>query len=294
MKRSELTEEQVEHYRCEGYVVLPAFFGSDVLAQLSRRIQQIGDDALAGGDYDKILEVEPETVAGQTVVRRIYNPYDQHDDFKNLANDRRLVDCIESLIGPDINLQHSKLNMKPPSVGSVVEWHQDLAFFPHTNDDLVTVLIYLDDAIRENGCLSVLPRHHTHYFDHATPDGYFAGMITEDLASGRFGEPVALEAPAGSVICMHCITPHSSLPNRSEHPRRTLIFEYRAADSFPIYYPGMSEDNRDVPRPIRGKRAQFARLAGPSPYMRNVGAGGSIYKLQEKAKAALTEATQDR
>ena len=61
-------------------------------------------------------------------------------------------------------------------------------------------------------------------------------MITETVDDGRFGNPVPLEAPAGSVIFMHCVTPHSSKPNRSENPRRTLIYEYRAADAFPIYF----------------------------------------------------------
>ena len=56
--------------------------------------------------------------------------------------------------------------MKPSRVGSAVEWHQDLAYFPHTNPDLVNTLIYLDDATEENGCLQVLPRQHDRFFDH--------------------------------------------------------------------------------------------------------------------------------
>ena len=56
--------------------------------------------------------------------------------------------------------------MKPAKVGSAVEWHQDMAYFPHTNDDLVTTLVYLDDATEENGCLRCSATSH-HYFDHA-------------------------------------------------------------------------------------------------------------------------------
>jgi ectoine hydroxylase-related dioxygenase (phytanoyl-CoA dioxygenase family) len=151
------------------------------------------------------------------------NPFEQHEAFRALATDDRILDRIESLIGPDFNLQHSKLNMKPAGVGSPVEWHQDLAYFPHTNDDLVTTLVYLDDATEENGCLQVLPRHHHHFFDHSADDGSFAGMITEDLGDGRYGRAVPLPALAGSVIFMHCVLPHSSLPNRSSCSRRTLI-----------------------------------------------------------------------
>ena len=283
-----LTEDQIAQYRRDGYLVLPKFFRTDVLRTIYQRIQQITDDALASDDYSSILEVEPESLPDEIVARRIYNPYDLHEDFRKMANDEKLVDCVEALIGPNINLQHSKLNMKPPNVGSVVEWHQDLAYFPHTNDDLITLLVYLDDATEENGCLRVLPRHHTHFFDHATPDGQFAGMITEDMESGQFGQPVALEAPAGSVIFMHCITPHQSNTNRSKKPRRTLIFEYRATDSYAIYCGDMANIAQVSDRPIRGTTGQYARFAGPPPYIPKVGKFTSLYQLQEDTKAATT------
>src|SRR5882672_3732962 len=230
-----LSDEQIDQYRNEGFVVVERLFNADDLARVDATIRQMTEQALAGGDFSKVLELEPEPVDGKRVPRRIFNPYDQHETFRALANDPRLLDKIESLIGGDFNLQHSKLNMKPAKVGSAVEWHQDMAYFPHTNDDLVTTLIYLDDATEENGCLQVLPRHQTHFFDHSGPDGTFAGMITETIADGRFGKPVSLTGGPGSVIFMHCLTPHSSLPNRSNRGRRTLIYEYRAADSYPIY-----------------------------------------------------------
>lgn len=283
-----LTPEQVEQYRREGYLVVPRVLGTPDLEHIDAVIHELTDQALATGDYADVLELEPEPVGGRRVPRRIYNPYDQHPAFRNLAADPRLLDRIESLIGPDINLQHSKLNMKPARVGSVVEWHQDLAYFPHTNDDLVTTLIYLDDATEENGCLQVLPRHHKQFFRHETEDGYFAGMITEEVGDGRFGRPVPLPAPAGSVIFMHCVLPHSSLPNRSAHPRRTLIFEYRAEDSFPLWFGEMTARNEALYRPLRGRPARFARFGGPAPLIPRVrGVIQSLYKLQEETREAM-------
>jgi len=280
-----LSDEQIEQYRNEGFVVVESLFGADDLARVDATIRQMTDQALSSGDYSKVLELEPDPMDGQRVPRRIFNPYDQHETFRTLAHDPCLLDKIESLIGCNFNLQHSKLNMKPPKVGSAVEWHQDMAYFPHTNDDLVTTLVYLDDATEANGCLQVLPRHHTHYFDHAGPDGRFAGMITEDL--GDFGKPRSLPAPAGSAIFMHCITPHSSLPNRSTRPRRTLIYEYRANDAFPIYYGEMTNLAEAKFRLIRGKPARFARFGGPRPLIPNVGKYTSLYELQSQAKAQM-------
>jgi len=182
--------------------------------------------------------------------------------------------------------------MKSPSVWSVVEWHQDLAYLPHTNDGLGTALVYLDDATRTDGCLRVLPRHHAHCFDHASPDGRFAGMITEDLKSGQFGKAISLEAPAGSVIFMHCITSHSSRANRSDKPRRTLILGYRAADAFPIYYGDITQVSEKKNLPICGKQARFARLGGPAPSIPNTHRYTSLYQLQEDTREVLSKSTR--
>ena len=294
MAKFSLTDAQVAHYRTEGYVVVPSVFGPDDLGRVDATVRELVEQALSSeaGDMKKVLELEPEPVDGRRVPRRIYDPYDVHETFRALATDDRVLDRIESLIGPDFNLQHSKLNMKPAKVGSVVEWHQDLAYFPHTNDDLVTTLVYLDDATIENGCLQVLPRHHSHFFDHAGKDGYFAGMITENLSDGRFGRPQPLPAPAGSIIFMHCILPHSSLPNRSPRPRRTMIFEYRANDSFPIYYGEGTHAEEQKLRPIRGAPARFARHGGPAPYIPCFSARfNSLYELQRHTKAKEDVAT---
>jgi phytanoyl-CoA hydroxylase len=266
-----------EHFRREGYLVLPRMFAESEVTAVTDAVSDIARAAFASGDHSAILEVEPELVDGAPVPRRIYDPFLQHQAFRAMATDSRLLDRIEALIGPDIALQHSKLNMKAARVGSVVEWHQDLSFFPHTNDHLITA---------DNGCLQVVPRQHHRYFDHALPDGSFAGMIFEDLAS--YGAPISLAAPAGSVILMHCLTPHRSLPNRSRAGRRTLIYEYRAADAFPIYYGQAVVVSEAKARQVRGSPAAVARFGGPPPRIPRCDAAvKSLYEFQRSARAIV-------
>jgi ectoine hydroxylase-related dioxygenase (phytanoyl-CoA dioxygenase family) len=286
MERTLLSETQVEQYRQEGYLVVPDLFNAGDITVVNNTIEDITADALAAGDYDDVLELEPESSGDQPALRRLNNPFDHHESFRNVATDDRLLDSIESLIGPNFVLHHSKLNAKPARVGSVVEWHQDLSYFPHTNDSLVTTLIYLDDATEENGCLQVLPRHHTHYFNHLLPDGEFAGMITEEIGDGRYGRTVPLEAKAGSAILMHCLTPHCSPPNGSAKNRRTLIFEYCAADAFPIYHPEATVKGKKAAHLLRGKRSNVARFGGPPPLVPRPSPAKSIYERQSRAKAA--------
>lgn len=281
-----LTPQQIEQYRTEGFVVVESFLGADEIAKVDAAIDEVTSRAIDSGNPDDFLELEPESLNSQRVVRRIYHPFEQHDAFQNLATSDLLMKKIESLIGPDIGLEHSKLNMKPAAVGSVVEWHQDLAYFPHTNDDLVTALIYLDEATELNGCLQVLPRNHDHFFEHHLPDGTFAGLITQRIDDSSHGTPVSLPAPAGSAIFMHCMTPHSSQPNRSDLPRRTLIFEYRAADAYPLYFGPRVADAARHSHHLQGCKAPFARFGKIAPMIPNmVTSGQALYSLQENARA---------
>ncbi|MCP4855372.1 MAG: phytanoyl-CoA dioxygenase family protein [Fuerstiella sp.] len=229
-----------------------------------------------------VLELEPESVDGKRIPRRIYNPFLAHEGFRSIATHEKLLGCIEDLVGPHIDIQHSKLNMKPAHVGSVVEWHQDLPFFPHTNDDLVTTLVYFDDATTDNGCLQVMPGMHGSYLEHVDQDGYFTGMISQQLDA----TPVPLEGKAGSVIFMHPLTPHGSLPNRSPNARRTLIFQFRASDSFPIYFGELTHRNEQTAVHVQGDQPRTARFGGPTPVLPLLrDAIVSIYNLQERSKA---------
>src|SRR6185436_19405696 len=93
-----LTEEQIEQYHNEGFIVIERLFDPDALARVDATIRQLTEEALAGGDYSKVLELEPEPVDGRREPRRIFNPYDLHETFRVLAHDPRLLDRIESLI----------------------------------------------------------------------------------------------------------------------------------------------------------------------------------------------------
>lgn len=284
MVNSPLSPDQIEEYRRDGITLLPSLLDASTLGRLHEAIDSIVAGAIENGDTS-ILELEPEAVDGKAVARRIYDPCERHQVFRELCSDTRILDAVECLIGPDIGLHHSKLNMKPSRVGSAVEWHQDLAYFPHTNDDLVTALVYLDDASIENGCLQVIPALHHAYLDHHDETGRFSGLITDEAFTSQATPARPLPAPAGSVILMHCLLPHSSLPNRSRDGRRTLIFEYRACDALPILYSPRAANTEGKARLLRGRLARFARLAGPPPLLPRLDDNKSLYQLQEETLA---------
>ena len=91
---------------------------------------------------------------------RINAPSKRHPFFGELYRSDAILDVIEPLLGPDIRHQGEKLNMKTAGGGSAVEWHQDIAFYPYTNDDVLAVGVCLDDHTLENGCMLMIPGSH--------------------------------------------------------------------------------------------------------------------------------------
>jgi phytanoyl-CoA hydroxylase len=228
------------------------------------------------------MEMEPDQPSNGARVRRLYEPCTHYLIFRKFAESTDLLDCVEQLLGPNLVFHYSKLNMKPPAIGSVVEWHQDLAYYPLSNCDSLAVLLYLDDADRENGCLQIIPgRHLARLMEHTT-DGFFQGRITVPVPEP---EAVLVEGLAGTAIFMHGMAPHSSSPNRSVRPRRTLILSYRAADAYPIYVGEDTVRAEANARLVRGsvqREARFTLTSFPIPKYRWKTA--SLYELQERSR----------
>ena len=93
---------------------------------------------------------------------------------------------------------YSKINMKPPAIGSVVEWHQDLSYYPLTHPGSVSILFYLDDADTGNGCLQVIPgAHRRPLLDH-TRNGIFQGCVTDPALVASDRERFGIELAKGA------------------------------------------------------------------------------------------------
>ncbi|WP_235025464.1 phytanoyl-CoA dioxygenase family protein, partial [Caballeronia terrestris] len=161
-----ITDQQARFYADNGYLVVKELFGFEQIRLAHAAI----DELLNPGNSDKPYEFEPRD---GTTVRRIWSPTKKHQVFRQMASDPLLLDCIERLIGGNILFHYSKLNMKGPRVGSVVEWHQDFSYYPHTNADLLSALVFLDDASKQNGCLRVVPGSHRGGLRAHEVDGYF-------------------------------------------------------------------------------------------------------------------------
>jgi hypothetical protein len=279
-----LTRHQIEQYHLVGYTVSPGFLDPAEVRELGTEIDRISAGCTLREHDRGRMEMEPDQPPEGTLVRRIYEPCTYYAPFRALSESADMLDAVEGLLGPDLDFHYSKINMKAPSIGSVVDWHQDLSYYPLTHPGSVSILTYLDGASRENGCLRVIPgRHLGPPLDH-TRDGYFQGRITEPVDESH---AVPLEGAAGTVIFMHSLTPHASGANRSTRPRRTLILSYRATDAFPIYVREMTMSAESHVRHVRGRQLQTARFGFQVfPIPRYPRKTASLYELQDLSRKA--------
>ncbi len=280
-----LNSEQIGRYRENGYLVLEDQVPQSVILEVRKEIDRFRCLAKGMIASDHRLDLEDTHRPDDPRVRRIKLPHRQSGIMHDLMHSDQILGPVRDLIGPDIRLHTSKLNMKEAGYGAAVEWHQDCAFYPHTNDDLLAVGVLIDDMEAENGPLMVYPgSHRGPVLDHHV-DGVFAGAVNP----GRFGfdpdDVVRLTGPAGSISIHHGRALHGSAVNMSDRPRRILFYEMMAADAFPIAgsmteWCGLDEYDRRMlcGTPTLQPRLENIPVRIPQPQPDR---HGSIYEIQK-------------
>ena len=176
-----ISQEQIDFYHENGYLIVPGVLHQEELDEAHAIIDDFVEKSRAVTEQSGHFDLEPDHSPEDPKVRRMSSPSGYHLFFDDLyRRDDRVLDILTPLIGPAIRAQGDKLNMKPAGVGSPVEWHQDFAHYPHSNDDLCAVGIALDDSTEENGCMMVVPgSHRGPVLDHHQ-DGFFIGAISPE------------------------------------------------------------------------------------------------------------------
>jgi phytanoyl-CoA hydroxylase len=272
----------VETYRRDGVVVVENLLDDTTRLRMKQVLADLVEASRRIERHDVVYDLEPGHSAEQPRVRRIKKPHLVDPVFAEFMRSPPLLAVLSALLGASgVRLHNSKLNLKAPEYGSPVEWHQDWAFYPHTNDDVLAVGVLLDDATEENGPLLVLPgSHRGPTFDHHGPDGHFCGAMDPQRDALDYAAARALVAPAGACSFHHARAVHGSAQNRSRHSRNLLLYEFSAADAFPLLgVPDWAEFNK---RLLLGEPTVVPRIVDcpvrmPLPPARHQ---GSIYENQ--------------
>lgn len=280
-----LDKSQIEAYDRDGFIVLDGLLSPTEVRKLCDRADSFVEGARKVAAHDEIYDLEDSHTPQNPRVRRIKTPHRHHPDFAETMTHPGIVGALAALWGPNIRFDSSKLNMKSAGFGAPVQWHQDWAFYPHTNDDLAAVGVMLDDCDHDNGPMLMIPGSHKGpIYDHHE-NGRFCGAIDPHASGIDVAKAVPVTGKAGSVSIHHVRTVHGSAANVSGNQRRLYLLMYRAADAWPLMGTSGSLAEYDS-QMIAGVSSIEPRLM-PVPVrlpLPPADSQGSIYEMQKSGE----------
>ena len=273
-----LTQAQIDSYHSNGYISVENVISVDEIAKLYRVTDEFVEKSRKVSEHNDVIDLEPGHTSEAPRVRRIKNAAIHHSVYNRTPRHDDILDIVEQLIGPGVNHNGHKLNMKYPKFGSPVEWHQDWAFYPHTNDDLLAVGVAIDDMSLENGCLMVIPGSHKGPIYNHHQNVAFIGAVKDP--NFKPDSAVRVEVRSGGISIHHVRTLHGSALNTSDKLRRLLLFQYCAVDAWPLTNP--PDWSNFAALALRGEPTNQPRMTAvpvriPLPRAART---GSIYEVQ--------------
>ena len=236
-----LTAEQRSFYDEQGYLLIRGFISLDEATSLRAEVHAI---AARQGPTNATWS----SVSGQgTKLEHSHDVQFRSAAFSRLLVDERLTAVFTSLIGPNVQLHHNKMFIKPPERGSPFPMHQDYGYFPHRGNSMTAAILHLDPAPDAKGCVRIYPGSHK-----LGPLESFSRDHHVDTERFPLSEATPIEAEAGDLLVFNYLTIHGSGLNTSDEPRTTWLVQVRDPEDQPI-----SEQHQS--------RGQGMMLAGVDP-----------------------------
>ncbi len=232
MSSKKLTDEQIETFHRDGYIVIKNFCSPEEIDKLYKTAT--GDHSIV----DNALDLNDQS-GKKTKLSLWFTP--GNDVFGYLTRSEKMVHSVQQLMDSEAPVCHfhSKLMQKEPKVGGAWEWHQDYGYWYKNQfmfpDQLLSVMIALTKANKENGCLQVIKGSHklgrvNHGF---SGEQVGADMVMVNNALKTM-ELVYCEIEPGDALFFHSNLLHRSEANLSDYPRWSIISCYNA-QSNPAY-----------------------------------------------------------
>ncbi|MEY4057277.1 MAG: phytanoyl-CoA dioxygenase family protein [Chitinophagia bacterium] len=224
MSTTTLTPQQIASFHKDGYVIVKNFLAPKAVEKLYGTA--IGDNAME----NNAINVTDQT-GKNSKLSLWFTP--GNDVFGYLTRSERLVNSVAALLDSDAPVchYHSKLMQKEPKVGGAWEWHQDYGYWYKNQfmfpDQLISVMVALTPANKQNGCLQVIKgSHKLGRINH----GFAGEQVGADMVmvnnALKTMDLVYVEIEPGDALFFHSNILHRSEANLSDHPRWSIISCY--------------------------------------------------------------------
>ena len=256
-----LSAEQMQRFDTDGFVVVEdAIDAETVTACLTELADLEADPAQLASE---LAITEPD----DGLLRSLFDVHRGNGPMASLATDDRLATVARQLLGGDVYLHQSRVNLKRGG-GKTFPWHSDFETW-HVEDGMpamraVSASVALTENRAWNGPLLLIAGSHRWFlsFPGRTPDDNHRTSLkrqtygvpqNDDLAwltdRGRLD---VFEGDPGSVVFFDCNVMHGSPDNITPAPRTNAFFCYNAVDNALVEPFGGTE-----PRPNHIASRQF-------------------------------------
>ena len=285
-----LSQDQIRTFNDTGCLLLPDAVTPQQLAAMRADMQAWVEESRGhAANYGETVnarprfDLDPSHGPDHPALRRVNAPIEISRAHYQAATDSPMVDAVADLIGPNVKLHHTKTNSKQPHTVTPVRYHQDFPFTPHSNDDVITALLFLDDVDESNGALEVVPGSHRGPIHSLWHDGRFTGFIDDALEQDARRNASVVTGPAGAACLMHTRILHGSAPNTSDHSRTLFICVYSAEDAVALSPNPMPHRYQGLL--VRGRRSGRVRSIDFALELPELPGGSSFFEQQESAAA---------
>ncbi|HSZ84467.1 MAG TPA: phytanoyl-CoA dioxygenase family protein [Puia sp.] len=238
MSNFKLIPQQIADYNRDGYVIIKNFLNNDEVKKLYAIATE--DDMMRKHSFDL-----NDQSGKKTKLALWYKP--GNDAYGLLSKSERIINSVDKLMDGDSDVCHfhSKLMQKEPKVGGAWEWHQDYGYWYKNEflfpDQMISVMVAITDANKENGCLQVIKgTHKMGRIEHGfSGEQVGASQHYVDLAL-KTQEIIYVEIKAGDALFFHSNLLHRSEANLSDNSRWSLISCYNRSSNVPYNEPSNS------------------------------------------------------
>lgn len=233
-----LTQEQVDFYNENGYLHIPQVFDKPEIDELADELDRLVEDwsftspGWTGPWRQAYMDPETEKKSKLTAMHDLHF---YSAAWCRAVTHAKLTAAIADILGPNVELHHSTMHIKPPQTGHPFPMHQDNPFYIHTDGRYVDVLVHLDDTSHANGEIRFLAgSHKLGALPHITQTE--AGPCTPHLPTDlyKLEETVPVPAKRGDVVLFSIHTIHGSYINTTKQPRRLVRVGYRDPQNIQI------------------------------------------------------------
>jgi ectoine hydroxylase len=236
-----LASADLDAYEANGFLVKPSLFTPQEIAEINDELLAWIRSADTAGLEEAITE------PGSGAVRSVFRVHELHPRFGRLARDPRLADAARQILGSDVYMHQSRVNLKPGFTGKEFYWHSDFETW-HVEDGMprmraLSVSLALTENFAFNGPLMVVPRSHRLYVAcvGATPADHYKASLKKQ----EYGVPdqdslwtlverggiAAPTGPPGTAVFFDCNMMHGSNSNITPYPRRNVFFVYNSVEN---------------------------------------------------------------